>query len=57
MNTYRRNRIQLWGAPIALGLVSTVGLIAALLADGVGDVLSWVALAIPVLIVTWYAVR
>jgi hypothetical protein len=39
---------QIWGAPITLGVVSMVGLIAALLADGLWDVLSWIALAAPV---------
>ncbi|MEW6300320.1 MAG: hypothetical protein AB1671_21715 [Thermodesulfobacteriota bacterium] len=39
---------QVWGAPIALGVVNAVGLVAALLADGPWDVLSWVALAVPV---------
>lgn len=40
--------------PIVLGLLSAIGLIAALLADGAGDVLSWGALAIPVAAAVWY---
>ena len=44
---------QIWGAPVAVGLVSLVGLAAALLADGVGDVVSWIALAVPVAISGW----
>ena len=46
-----------WQAPLALGLLSIVGLLAALLADGFGDVVSWVALAIPVAVVVWYTAR
>ena len=43
-----------WRMPIGLGLLSAIGLIAALLADSVGDVLSWAALAIPVAVAVWY---
>jgi hypothetical protein len=39
---------QIWGPPIALGLATAVGLVAALLSDGIGDAVSWVALATPV---------
>ena len=41
---------QIWGAPVAIGLVSLIGLVAALLADGLGDVVSWIALAVPVIV-------
>lgn len=47
-----RNRI--WSAPIALGVVSLVGLLAALMADGAGDAVSWIALALPVAVIGWY---
>ena len=47
-------RARVWRMPIVLGLLSAIGLIAALLADGAGDVLSWVALAIPVAAAVWY---
>jgi len=46
--------LRLWGAPIALGALSAVGLITALLDDGIGDVLSWVTLAVPVAVIVWY---
>jgi hypothetical protein len=50
-----QRRIRVWTAPIYLGVVSTVGLIAALLSDdGLGDYLAWLALAIPVAVVLWY---
>jgi hypothetical protein len=41
-------KTQIWGAPIALGLMSVIGLASALLADGLWDVLSWITLAAPV---------
>lgn len=45
---------QIWLAPIVLGLITIVGLMSALLGDGVWDWLSVVALAIPVLVIVWY---
>lgn len=42
---------------MAQGLVSTFGLIAALLSDGIGDVLSWAALAAPICVVGWHLSR
>ena len=42
-----------WGAPLALGVLSLVGLVAALVADGWGDALSWIALAVPVAVSVW----
>lgn len=41
---------QVWGVPAALGLLSLVGLVAALVADGLGDAVSWVALALPAVV-------
>ncbi len=49
-------RIRVWTAPVYLGIVSTIGLVAALLSDdGFGDYLAWLALGIPVAVVLWYA--
>lgn len=48
-------RIRVWTAPIYLGLLSTIGLIAALLSEGLGDYIAWLALGIPVAVVLWYA--
>ena len=53
----RSPRPRVWPAPIALGLITAFGLIAALLSDGIGDVLAWVALAVPVAVVTRYSWR
>ncbi|MGH8614832.1 MAG: hypothetical protein ACREYF_23095 [Gammaproteobacteria bacterium] len=51
------SEIRIWAAPITLGLVTSAGLIVALLADGVGDAVSWAALAIPVAVCCWYALK
>jgi hypothetical protein len=48
-------RIRVWTAPIFLGVLSSVGLIAALLSEGFGDYLAWLTLGIPVAVVLWYA--
>lgn len=47
----------IWRAPLALALLSLFGLVAALLADGVWDLLSWSALGVPVAVCAWYAGR
>ena len=36
--------------PVVIGVLSTVGLLSALLGDGIWDGLSWLALAIPVVL-------
>ena len=48
---------QIWGMPIVLGLLTAFGLLSALLGDGIWDALSWVALAIPVLVIIWHIAR
>ncbi len=48
---------QIWTVPIMLGLISACGLIFALLYDGIGDVLSWIALGIPIVITFWCLLR
>lgn len=47
--------IRIWRAPLWLAALSALGLVAALLSDGPGDVLAWLALAVPVLVVAWCA--
>lgn len=49
-----RQRIRVWSAPLYLSVVSTIGLIAALLSEGLGDYIAWLALGIPVAVVLWY---
>ena len=43
----------IFALPVALALVSIVGLVVALTGDGLRDVAAWAALAIPVLVVGW----
>lgn len=48
--TARRNIRQIFAAPLAVAIVSTFGLVAALVGDGWWDATSWAALAVPVLL-------
>lgn len=43
----------IFGIPLAIALFSLAGLVAALTGDGVRDMLSWAALAVPVAAVAW----
>jgi hypothetical protein len=38
----------LWGAPVALGILTVIGLLSALLGDGMWDALSAITLGAPV---------
>ncbi|MBP6778480.1 MAG: hypothetical protein KA151_14650 [Piscinibacter sp.] len=44
----------LWGWPIALAVASSIGLVAALVGDGVWDAVSWFGLGLPVAVSAWY---
>jgi hypothetical protein len=46
---------QLWGWPLATGLLSASGLLSALVSEGWGDVWSWVALGGPCMLMAWLA--
>lgn len=45
-----------WAAPAVLALLTTVGLVAALVGDGVWDMVSAVTLAIPLVVAGRFAV-
>jgi hypothetical protein len=45
-------QIFLW--PMILGVMTVVGLVSALVADGAWDVLSWLMLLVPALLGIWY---
>jgi hypothetical protein len=49
--------MRMWGAPILLAILTVIGLLSALLGDGVWDALSAVTLGIPVLCCAWYGLR
>ncbi len=51
------NNAQIFRIPAILGVIGTVGLLSALIGDGAYDVLSWVALGLPVALVAWYWAR
>jgi hypothetical protein len=42
-----------FAVPLALGVMSLIGLVSALAGDGVADWLSWMTLTIPVTAVVW----
>jgi hypothetical protein len=48
---------RVFGMPVTLGVITIVGLVSALLADGAGDVLSWLSLGLPVAVTLWYSLR
>ncbi|ULA62188.1 MAG: hypothetical protein LZF86_10047 [Nitrospira sp.] len=48
---------QIWGMPVAVAVTSAIGLISALLDDGVWDALSWITLSAPILLSAWYGRR
>jgi hypothetical protein len=53
----KRERRTLWrifAVPVALGVLSAIGLVAALVGDDVWDWLSWAALAIPIAIIAYF---
>lgn len=45
--------LAIFGIPTAIALVTTVGLVTALLDDGLMDAVSWAALSVPVLAAVW----
>lgn len=47
-------RRRVWHAPIAIGLATTVGLVAGLAGDGPWDAVSWVGLGLPVAVCLWF---
>ncbi len=53
----RKPFLRMWGAPIILALLTMIGLISALLGDGVWDDVSAVALGVPTIACAWYGLR
>ncbi len=47
----------LWAMPLLLGILTTIGLVSALLGDGIWDALSAFALGAPVAASLWYSLR
>ena len=42
-----------FAAPMAIAAVSLVGLVSALAGDGIANVISWLALAVPIVAIAW----
>jgi hypothetical protein len=49
--------LKLWGIPLMLGVLTIVGLVSALLGDGIWDIVSAFALGVPVAAGAWYSLR
>jgi hypothetical protein len=45
--------MRMWGAVMLIGLLTTIGLLSALLGDGVWDLVSAIALSVPVIVASW----
>jgi hypothetical protein len=50
----QRSALQVFAVPIVLGVLSAVGLVAALLGDSVWDVVSWLTLGVPCIVMAWF---
>ncbi|MBN8976345.1 MAG: hypothetical protein J0I08_07695 [Rhizobiales bacterium] len=53
----RQTLSQIFGWPLVIGVLSTVGLIAALVGDGIWDGVSWLALLLPILLYALFLLR
>jgi len=49
-----RSLWQIFRAPVWIGVLSLVGLVTALVGDGPYDVLSWLGLGIPCMVMIWH---
>lgn len=45
--------VMVWTMPVLLGLLTAVGLVAGLVADGLWDAVSWAGLGVPLLVAVW----
>ncbi len=44
---------KVYGPAVVIAVITLYGLVSALLGDGVWDELSWVALAVPLVVIVW----
>lgn len=51
----RHSPVQIFAMPFILGVLSLIGLLSALIGDGVWDGLSWASLAYPLWVMARYA--
>jgi hypothetical protein len=52
-----RSPARIFAVPLMIGVLSAIGLTAALLGDGVWDAVSWLALGVPVVVAGRYGIR
>ena len=43
----------IFAIPLVIAVLSTIGLVSALTGDGLGDIIAWATLAVPVLATAW----
>jgi hypothetical protein len=48
---------RVWAWPLTLALLTAIGLLSALVADGWGDALSWFCLAAPLAVSAWHLLK
>ncbi|MGE0666876.1 MAG: hypothetical protein AB7O49_10005 [Sphingomonadales bacterium] len=48
---------KVWGAPLVLGVLGLVGLVAALIGDGALDAVSYLLLTVQLVVIAWYIAR
>lgn len=54
---HHRTLLQIFAAPILVAVLSAIGLVAALIGDGFWDGVSWLMLALPVLLYFFFVLR
>lgn len=47
------NNLQIFKWPLAIGLLTIIGLVAGLVSDGWGDTLAAIGLGLPVIVASW----
>lgn len=52
-----RTHTQIWAMPVLLAVLTVIGLVPALLGDGIWDLVSAVSLGTPVAVGAWHALR
>lgn len=54
MSSNRKSLWQIFRAPVLLGALSLIGLVGALVGDGLFDLLSWTTLGSALAVIAWY---
>ena len=53
----RQTNVQIFAVPLVFGVLSVVGLISALVGDGLWDGVSWLTLTIPILLCGYFLLK